>query len=142
MANNADQNVAVTSVKDVTIFNLKDSILRSPYGQQLFNGIVKDTTTLAQLELVKDNLKSAGRKYLQGLDEEKLDAILSINNYHSGVAAVALYPTLTVPMGYEKSGEPLSLTFIGKPFSERNLLKAGYCFEQLTKARKTPEKYQ
>jgi amidase len=45
-------------------------------------------------------------------------------------------------MGYEKSGEPISLTFIGKPFSERNLLKAGYGFEQITKARVIPEKYQ
>ena len=142
LANNADKNVAITSVKDVTLFNLKDSLLRSPYGQQLFYGIVKDTTTLAQLEIVKNNLKSAGRNYLQGLIDEKLDAILSINNYHSGVAAVALYPTLTVPMGYGKSGEPVSLTFIGKPFSERNLLKAGYGFEQITKARKLPGKYQ
>lgn len=142
LANNADKKVNVTSVKDVTVFNLKDSVLRSPYGQQLFNGIVKDSTTLAQLEVVKDNLKSAGRKYLQGLYDEKLDAILSINNYHSGVAAVSLYPTLTVPMGYQKSGEPLSLTFIGKPFSESTLLKVGYGFEQLSKARKTPKNYQ
>jgi len=142
LANNADKNVAITSVKDVTIFNLKDSVLRSPYGQQLFNGIVKDTTTLEELEVIKKNLNTAGKKYLQGLYDEKLDAILSINNYHSGVSAVALYPTLTVPMGYEKSGEPVSLTFIGKPFSERNLLKVGYGFEQLTKARVIPEKYQ
>ena len=126
----------------VTIFNAKDSVLRFPYGQQLFNGIVKDTTTLTQLEVVKGNLNSAGKKYLQGLYDEKLDAILSINNYHSGVAAVALYPTLTVPMGYKKSGEPISLTFIGKPFSERSLLKVGYGFEQLTKMRVIPEKYQ
>ena len=140
--NNADKNVSITSVKDVTIFNLKDSLLRSPYGQLLFNGIVKDTTSLEQLEVVKSSLATSGKKYLQGLYDEKLDAILSINNYHSGVAAVALYPTLTVPMGYKTNGEPISLTFIGKPFSERNLLKVGYAFEQLTNARLMPEKYQ
>ena len=142
LANNADKNVQVSSVKDVTLFNLQDSVLRSPYGQQLFDGIVKDTTTLVQLEVVKAGLNSVGLQFLQDLDAKELDAILSINNYHSGVAAVAKYPTLTVPMGYKKSGEPISLTFIGKPFSERNLLKVGYAFEQITKARKTPEKYQ
>ena len=77
-----------------------------------------------------------------GLKDHKLDAILSINNYHSGVAAVAKYPTLTVPMGYEESGEPISLTFVGKPFSERRLLEIGYAFEQATKVRKLPKNYE
>lgn len=142
LANDADKKVQVTSVKDVTIFNKKDSVLRFPYGQQLFDGIVKDSTTLEQLEIVKNNLNSEGKKYLQGLYDENLDAILSINNYHSGVSAVAKYPTLTVPMGYKVSGEPVSLTFVGKPFTERSLLQVGYAFEQLTKARKMPENYR
>ena len=76
------------------------------------------------------------------LKEEKLDAVLSINNYHSGVAAVAKYPTLTVPMGYKESGEPISLTFVGLPFSERKLLEIGYAFEKETKARKLPKNYE
>jgi amidase len=45
-------------------------------------------------------------------------------------------------MGYKDSGEPVSLTFIGPPFSERKLLELGYAFEQLTKARKIPENYK
>lgn len=142
LANDADKKVQVTSVKEVTIFNRKDSVLRFPYGQQLFDGIVKDSTTLEQLEIVKNNLNSEGKKYLQGLYDKNLDAILSINNYHSGVSAVAKYPTLTVPMGYKVSGEPISLTFVGKPFTERNLLQVGYAFEQLTKSRKMPENYR
>ncbi|MDG1039501.1 MAG: amidase family protein [Polaribacter sp.] len=142
LANNADNNVTVKSVEDVTLFNLKDSILRAPYGQQLFDGIVKDNTTLEELEVVKDNLQTVGQTFLQDLFDKELDAILSINNYHSGVSAVAEYPTFTVPMGYKNNGEPISLTFIGKPFSERTLLKVGYAFEQLTKARKTPKNYK
>jgi amidase len=142
LKNNADKSIFIKNVKDVVGFNKKDSLLRAPYGQQLFEGIVKDSTTLAQLEVVKANLKSEGEKYLQVLKDENLDAILSINNYHSGIAAVSFHPTLTVPMAYKKSGEPVSLTFIGVPFSERNLLEIGYAFEQLTKARKTPKNYQ
>ena len=45
-------------------------------------------------------------------------------------------------MGYKTSGEPVSLTFVGNPFEERNLLELGYAFEQLTKARKMPKNYQ
>ena len=142
LAENAAESVRIKSVEDAVIFNKKDSLLRAPYGQQLFEGIVSDTTTLEELEIVKNNLKGQGEKYLQALNDENLAAILSINNYHSGIAAVSLHPTLTVPMGYKTSGEPISLTFVGKRFSERKLLEIGYAFEQLTKARKIPEQYQ
>lgn len=142
LTDNKIDAVSIKGVNDVIIFNKKDSILRAPYGQQLFEGIVKDTTTLAQLEVVKANLKLEGENYLKALKEQNLNAILSINNYHSGIAAVSKHPTLTVPMGYKKSGEPISLTFVGIPFSEIKLLSLAYAFEQLTKARKMPKNYQ
>ncbi|MFC4268998.1 amidase family protein [Polaribacter marinivivus] len=142
LKSDADKNVTVTSVKDVIDFNVKDSILRAPYGQQLFEGIVKDTTSKKQLESIKVTLKENGRSYFNALKEENLDAILSINNYHSAYSAVAEYPNLTVPMGYKESGEPVSLTFVGLPKTEGKLLILGYAFEQLTKVRKLPENYQ
>ena len=141
LKSDADKNVTVTSVKDVIDFNVKDSILRAPYGQQLFEGIVKDTTSKKQLESIKVTLKENGRSYFNALKEENLDAILSINNYHSAYSAVAEYPNLTVPMGYKESGEPISLTFF-LPKTEGKLLILGYAFEQLTKVRKLPENYQ
>lgn len=142
LSDHADKSTYIKGVKSVVDFNKKDSLLRAPYGQQLFEGIVKDSTTLEELKIVKNNLKSEGEKYLVALESEDLDAILSINNYHSGIAAVAKYPTLTVPMGYKTTGEPVSLTFVGKPLSERKLLEIGYAFEQLTKVRKIPENYK
>ena len=142
LKNNADKEISIKSLEEVTLFNLQDSVLRAPYGQQLFDGIVNDKTTKKELAVIKNTLEAEARKFLQALNEENLDAILSINNYHSGIAAVAKYPTLTVPMGYKKSGEPVSLTFIGMPFSERKLLEIGYSFEQLTKVRKMPKNYQ
>ncbi|MHB0756638.1 amidase family protein [Polaribacter sp. M15] len=141
LSEQADKSIYIKGVKNVIDFNKKDSLLRAPYGQQLFEGIVKDSTTLEELEIVKNNLKTEGKKFLAALETENLDAILSINNYHSGIAAVAKYPTLTVPMGCKKTGEPISLTFVGKPLSERKLLEIGYAFEQRTKARKIPENY-
>ena len=138
----ASKTVKISNVQSVLDFNKKDSLLRAPYGQQLFEGIVNDTTTLAALEVIKKRLQLEGKKYFNVLNTHNLDAILSINNYHSGMAAVANHPTLTVPMGYKESVEPISLTFIGKPFSELKLFALGYAFEQLTKARKMPKNYQ
>ncbi len=142
LSEQTDKSIYIKNVKSVIEFNNKDTLLRAPYGQQLFEGIVKDSTTIKELEIVKTNLRKEGEKYLQALEVEKLDAILSINNYHSGIAAVALHPTLTIPMGYKTTGEPISLTFVGKPFSERKLLEIGYAFEQLTRVRKIPENYK
>ena len=142
LKNHTDKNVTVSSVQDVINYNLQDSILRAPYGQQLFDGIVADTTTVAQLQEIKKTLMANARNYFEALDKENLDAILSINNYHSAYSAVAEYPNITVPMGYKKSGEPISLTFIVKPKEESKLLILGNAFEQLTKHRKLPENYK
>ncbi|MBF6025735.1 amidase [Lysobacter niastensis] len=53
-------------------------------------------------------------------------------------AAVAGYPSLTVPMG-EQQGLPLGVVFMGSAWSEPRLLELGYAFEQLSKARKPPQ---
>ncbi|MFY0629416.1 MAG: amidase [Flavobacteriaceae bacterium] len=142
LKNHTDKNVKVRSVKDVVDFNLKDSVLRSPYGQQLFDGIVADSTTVEQLQEIKKTLMSNAHKYFEALDTENLDAILSINNYHSAFSAVAEYPNITVPMGYKDSGEPISLTFIVKPKEEARLLVLGTSFERITKHRKLPANYK
>ena len=142
LADYAANAILIKDVKSVLDFNNEEAELRAPYGQQLFEGIVKDATTLTELEGIKNNLKLEGEKYLIALEEQQLDAILSIDNYHSGIAAVAKYPTLTVPMGYQKTKEPISLTFIGRPFTEQRLLEIGHAFEQLTQVRKSPKNYQ
>ncbi|MCF6169176.1 amidase family protein [Lutibacter sp.] len=139
----ADKNIKYASIQDIIDLNLQDSLKRAPYGQQLFEGIVADTTSLKSFQEIKKRLHNKGVTYFKTpMDSLKLDAVLSINNYHAGYAAVAKYPCLTVPMGYQKSGEPISLTFISKPFSELQLLKMGYAFEKLNKVRKLPKNYQ
>jgi len=54
-----------------------------------------------------------------------------------GAAAVAGYPSLSVPMGHA-DGLPLGLLFMGTAWSEPRLLELGYAYEQLTRARKPP----
>jgi amidase len=52
-------------------------------------------------------------------------------------AAVAGYPHLTVPAGFT-GGLPVSLSFMGRAWTEAALLKFGFAFEQATKARRAP----
>tara|TARA_R110001606_G_scaffold6514_2_gene29208 strand:+ start:1967 stop:3655 length:1689 start_codon:yes stop_codon:yes gene_type:complete len=134
--------VKITSIADVVSFNKVDSLTRIPYGQALFEGVISDSTSVQELEEIKSNLEKSGRAFFDSvMDQHKLDAVLSINNYHAGYAAVAKYPALTVPMGYKASGEPVSLTFIGKQFSEANLLCIGSAFEKHSKVRVMPVGY-
>ena len=55
----------------------------------------------------------------------------------STLAAVAGYPSITVPAGFA-FGLPLAVSFIGKAWSEPTLIKLAYSFEQTTKVRKPP----
>ena len=52
-------------------------------------------------------------------------------------SAVAGYPVLTVPAAFV-DGLPLGISFIGGAWSEAALLRLGYAFEQLTRARRAP----
>ena len=52
-------------------------------------------------------------------------------------AAVAGYPSITVPAGFV-FGLPIGLSFFGRAWSEAKLLKLAYAFEQATKLRRAP----
>ncbi len=141
--NHAGASVTIKTISDVVAFNKQDTLIRIPYGQQLFEGIVADKTTDQELASIKNNLEIISRTYFDVfLDDDELDVFLSINNYHAAYAALAKYPALAVPMGYTNSGEPKGLTFIGKPFTEISLLQLGYAYEQLSKERKLPKGYE
>jgi amidase len=53
-------------------------------------------------------------------------------------AAVAGYPSITVPIG-DIHGLPIGLSFIGTAWSEPRLIRLAYALEQATKARKAPK---
>lgn len=135
--------VQVRSVADVVAFNKKDTLLRVPYGQALFEGIVSDTTSSETYDAIRSALMDAGRRYFrEPWKAHGLDAVLSVNNRHAGYAAVAKYPALTVPMGYRDSGEPVGLTFIARPFQIPELLSMARGFEGLGPFRRPPEAYE
>ncbi|NNK81835.1 MAG: amidase, partial [Flavobacteriaceae bacterium] len=140
--NYGNKNLGLTSVQDVVDFNNQDSLNRSPYGQKLFKGIVADSASEEEFTKIKNTLHKNGKAYFDiAFETHQLDGFLSINNYHAGFAAVAEYPAITVPMGYKDNVAPRGLTFISKPFGEKQLLEWAFVFEQETQSRISPKDY-
>lgn len=137
-----NKNLKLSSIEDVMAYNSKDSLNAMPYGQKLFQGIASDSATEKEFDAIKTTLKRNGQLFFDTpMKANKLDGILSINNYHAAEAAVAEYPALTVPMGYAENGAPKGLTFIAGRLQEKMLLQWAYVYEQASKMRKTPKNY-
>jgi amidase len=89
----------------------------------------------------------------EAFESHELDAIVTMTNgpawmtdhangdsFHIGSArwaAVSGYPNITVPAGFV-SGLPIGMSFIGRPYSEQELIRIAYAFEQATLARRAP----
>jgi amidase len=131
------------SVSDIVDYNMEDSLIRIPYGQARFEGILEVNISQDSLLRLEEALQNEGLRFFEEpMIEHDLDIVLSMNNRNAGYAAAAKFPCLTVSMGYQKSGEPAGITFVARPFEEDKLLKIGFAYEQATRRRRIPEKYQ
>ncbi len=148
----------VKSLKDVIAFNQKNKKKELPYfGQELMvqaeaKGPLTDKEYLDALERCRRVTRAEGIDAV--MDKHKLDALIAptagpagltdlllgdhMRGGSSTVAAVAGYPSVTVPAGYV-FGLPVGLSFFGRAWSEAKLLGLAYAFEQATKARKAPQ---
>jgi amidase len=147
----------VHSLKEVIAFNEKNRDREMPYfGQDLF---IKAEAKGPLTE--KKYLQALAKNHLlsrtQGIDfvmkKNRLDAMIAptggpawptdwINGDHftggySSASAVAGYPHITVPAGYD-FGLPVGISFFGAAWSEPKLIQYAYAFEQATKARRAP----
>ena len=148
----------VRSARDVIAFNEKHAEQELAYfGQDSFKKMA-EKGALASYEYQEALAKCRRLTRTEGidavLDKLKLDTIVapcggpawvtdllagdrSLGGDIISVAAVAGYPSVTVPAGFY-FGLPIGLGFIGRAWSEPTLLKLAYAFEQSTKARKPP----
>ena len=88
------------------------------------------------------------------MDKDNLDAIIAptstpahLTDWVTGdhglgdsttLAAVAGYPSITVPAGFVY-GLPVGISFFGRAWTEAKLLRIAFAFEQATKARRPPQ---
>jgi amidase len=147
----------VKTLQDVISFNEKHRDEEMPYfGQELFLQAQKKgplTSPSYQKALAKCRRLSRELGIDAVMDKHRLDALVAptgnpawptdlVNGDHftggsSTPAAVAGYPSVSVPMGFAY-GLPVNLSFFGRAWSEPTLIRIAYAFEQATKHRKPP----
>jgi len=148
----------VKSLGDLIAFNDAHQSEEMPYfGQELFLRAEKEgpLTEKAYLEARRRCLRLSRTEGIDAvMNAQTIDAMIAptggppwtidlVNGDHftggsSTFAAVAGYPSITVPMGFV-SGLPVGLSFIGRAWSEATLIKYAYAFEQATKHRQPPQ---
>ena len=137
------EEVEIDSITSLRKFNEMDLDLRAPYGQELVDMMDELELAPEDAESLRDELQSNAKGALEYLFTEfELDVLLSINNRHANIAALANYPALTIPLGYEATGRPVGLTLIAPSFQEQALIDIGVRVEELTQARRIPTPYQ
>ena len=147
-----------SSLEALIAFNKANAAQVMPiFGQEIFEqaqakGPLSDA---AYLKARADARRLAGPDGLiAALDKHKLDALIApslspawptdhVLGDHFvgagyGMAAVAGTPSITVPSG-DSQGLPLGVTFMGRAYSEGELIGFGYALEQLMNARRAPQ---
>ncbi|MGB5737148.1 MAG: amidase family protein, partial [Thiohalocapsa sp.] len=88
------------------------------------------------------------------MDQQDIDAIISpswnnpprrigdSDNPHGNnspvIAPHSGQPAITVPMGFTRTGLPLGLQLLARPFDEHKLFQYAYAYEQATQHRRPP----
>ncbi|MGO9591148.1 MAG: amidase [Candidatus Acidiferrales bacterium] len=153
----AGPKILVSSLKELIAFNERNRDTEMPYfGQDLFEKAEAKgpLTEKAYLDALAKNHRLARTEGIDAaMDKHKLDAIVAptagpswltdhIDGDHdaggtSSLAAVAGYPNIHVPAGFV-FGMPVGVSFFGRAWSEPQLIRIAYSFEQATHARKPP----
>src|SRR5712692_3078420 len=146
------------TLADMITFNEQHKDTELPYfGQEIFTQ-AQEKGSLSDDAYVEALAHCRRLSRAEGVDvtfaKDKLDAIVApsggpawlidlVNGDCSGaggntsIAAVAGYPSVTVPVGYA-FGLPVGMSFIGRPWSESTLIKLAYAYEQAAKPRRPP----
>ncbi len=142
ISNYANKDIQFYNVTDIVEFNNKDTLTHAPYGQYIFNEIKEDKVSDSELEQMKINTKSQATNYLNKImTNNDFDIFISVDNSMAGIAAAAHFPALTIPMGYRSDGQPSNITFIAKSKNEQLLYNIAYRYENQSKRRVAPKKY-
>ena len=147
----------VHSLKDVIEFNERNRAREMPYFSQDLFLKAETKGPLSSMEYVEALATCRRLTRTEGIDAimdaYKLDAIVAPTDgpawltdlvlgdhplgSSSSAAAVAGYPSITVPAGFV-SGLPIGISLFGRAWSEPALIGYAYAFEQAHTARKPP----
>lgn len=91
---------------------------------------------LAEAERMMDRLSRD--RFEKLMEENELDAMVTLGADAATVMAIGGYPALTVPGGYDEKGIPFGICFGGLKGTEQKLIEVAYSFEQATVMRRPP----
>ncbi len=153
----AKSGAPVTSLAALIEFNEANAKTVMPhFGQERFLAAEEKgpLTDAAYREALASSKRLARDGITGAMEEHGLDALIAPTNgpawmidhvngdaYHIGsssLAAISGYPNITVPAGFV-AGLPIGLSFMGKPWNEKQLIEIAYAFEQATGARRAPD---
>lgn len=150
------EKTPVKSLEELISFNRTDTIELRYFDQHLLElaqdkGDLNSPEYVKALETMQKGIRQNGIDKV--MDDNKLDLLIIPtgspawktdlvigDNYiggNSSYAAMAGYPSITVPMG-SIDGLPVGISFIGRAWSEPVLIEAAYSYEQGTKHRTKP----
>src|SRR5262249_41660359 len=138
--------------------NEKNRDREMPYfGQELFETAQKKgpLTDKAYKEALEKDIRFSRKEGIdKTMDRYRLDALVAptsspailidlVNgdygvNGSSTLPAVAGYPDITVPAGFER-GLPVGISFFGRAWSEGKVIAVAYASEPATKQRRPPK---
>lgn len=153
----ATANSKMKNLQDVIHFNKQNEARTMPYFKQETLEASQAKGDLNSKEYTDALAKSTSiRKFLNDLlEKNNLDAICGpatgsawcvdpLNGdfwtgYGAyGPAAVAGYPSVTLPMGFLNE-LPIGISFMGKAYDEPGLIAIAYAYEQVSKNRRAPK---
>lgn len=156
LASTDPRQVRTRTLADVIAFNAAEPRETALFGQDLFE-LAQATGGLDDPAYVEARARSLQAAGPEGIDKMMADHRVVVliapttsrawtndpaddddmQGSASRLAAVAGYPHLTVPMGFDR-GMPVGLSFIGGRWQDARVLSLGYGFEQKTQARRAP----
>jgi len=148
----------VKSLEEIIAFNEANAHRELPYFQQEIMHQAQELGPLSDPDYQEALAEAMRLSREEGIDavmgEHELDAIVAptgspawttdlINGdrYHMGSsspAAISGYPNITVPMGFFKE-LPVNISIWGRAWTEPELLRIAFAFEQLTHHRQAPK---
>jgi len=152
-----DSSIPYRSLDDLIEFNRKDAVELRWFGQEIFEAArEKGGLESQEYRVALQRMHNATRR--NGIDrllrENNLDALLAptgspawktdliLGDHFTGgsssLAAIAGYPSITVPAGYIE-GLPVGISFFGTAWSEPLLIEIAYGYEQATRHRRPPQ---
>jgi amidase len=152
----AGTGVPAKDLKELIGFNKKDSVELKYFDQKIFE------QAEAKGDLNSKEYRESLTKILRAMREEGIDKLMNDNKLdalmsptgspawktdlilgdhfvggNSSLAAIAGYPSITLPMGF--IGDlPVGVSFTGRAWSEPLLIEIAFSYEQATKHRRPP----